>query len=793
MDALFNSSARFIFLKLFLFIFFPSIISACGGDDGDSSNDFPTVNAGADLSVGEREVVTLSAVANDSDGSVSSITWVQASGASVSLSGNTTSELVFTAPEVDDASVLSFTVTATDNSGASVTDTVSVTVIPNRAPTVDAGLDQEVDEQTLAVIEVSANDDDGAIDSYAWEQISGTAVDIVNVASPVLRFTAPAVSANEEINFSVTVTDDDGDQATDNVSVLVVANLPPSISAGADRDRDEKSEVILEAVATDVDGEIISIEWTQVSGRVVELMNANTLAASFMAPDVSDEETLQFQSMAIDNDGDQGVDLVDIVIVPNVAPLVIIPEDLESTEQSEFMVTVESSDEDGTVESFLWEQVSGTTVALSGSTTDTLSFIVPNISEEEQLEFQLTVTDDDGDTTVNDVVVTVVPLSYAINVFDLSLRCTQETADDVTVTFYDAEGVAEEFPLEYVGPEQTFNLQPSGELPLSIRVQSGISQYIGVNTRPTGVFNFGISPLSDGCACSTYTITLNERVESARLSRGGTAILGVDSMSWEDIELCENDLDLVHILDQENGRGARVVFDGSSNVTVPSLQDMPSTLLDGDAPEAVFTPGGASFDIDAFVTRSEVGMLEQASTYYDTDLTDMTAQYLGSDIITDYRVDFVFTPEDASVTVSDVPDIYTGVISSPSIREVHSALLPVEDLSEGFSYNAFQFDEVSVDFQSERVVIDTVGASGFDAAVMLSGFDGALTYFILPMENGIVDLNLLENIGITPLSGLLFILPVDYEGSSSYDDAVLSFFRQHQSGFDLRFRYLRIL
>ena len=57
-----------------------------------------------------------------------------------------------------------------------------------------------------------------------------------------------------------------------------------------------------------------------------------------------------------------------------------------------------STDSDGTIVSYAWTQTAGTTVTLSGASTDTATFTVPTVGADETLTFQLLVTDDDADT-----------------------------------------------------------------------------------------------------------------------------------------------------------------------------------------------------------------------------------------------------------------------------------------------------------------------------------------------------------------------------------------------------------
>ena len=146
----------------------------------------------------------------------------------------------FTAPTVDQDTLLTFQLTVTDNDGANHTDTIIVTI--NNSPTAEAGSDQEVNESSdSAPIQVtlsgneSGDTDDGTI-TYLWEFVSSTdsqitSIDLTNANTATATFTAPKVEVNESnegvttLTFQLTVTDNDGATHSDLVEVAV-HNLP---------------------------------------------------------------------------------------------------------------------------------------------------------------------------------------------------------------------------------------------------------------------------------------------------------------------------------------------------------------------------------------------------------------------------------------------------------------------------------------------------------------------------------------------------------------------------------------
>ena len=117
--------------KLLIILSIFAILPACSisDDDDDASNSAPSVSAGEDQTVNQGATVDLVGVASDSDGSISSWLWQQTSGSpSVSIQNSTTSNAYFSAPTVDTETTLVFELEVKDNDGASVSDSMRVTV-----------------------------------------------------------------------------------------------------------------------------------------------------------------------------------------------------------------------------------------------------------------------------------------------------------------------------------------------------------------------------------------------------------------------------------------------------------------------------------------------------------------------------------------------------------------------------------------------------------------------------------------------------------------------------------------
>ena len=193
------------------------------------ANTPPIANAGNDQSVDEGSLVNLSGTASsDPDGTIVSYSWVQIGSPTVTLNNAATATPSFTAPTISNVVALTFTLTVTDDQGASDSDNVVITVNPI-PPTVNAGTDTTVVGESLVQLSGSGIADDGTAVTFFWTQISGSPVTLSdpNLASPV--FTAPQVvntgsSTPDVLAFELMATDSAGISATDSVIITVTPN-----------------------------------------------------------------------------------------------------------------------------------------------------------------------------------------------------------------------------------------------------------------------------------------------------------------------------------------------------------------------------------------------------------------------------------------------------------------------------------------------------------------------------------------------------------------------------------------
>ena len=189
---------------------------------GCQPNQPPNAQAGPDRTVEQGTSVALDGSGSDTDGTVAGYRWEQITGPPVALSNEGQAAASFVAPEVDEPVALTFRLTVADNEGATTSDEVAVTVrLPNQPPSVQAGLDQTVDESGSVTLSGSGSDNDGAVVSYRWEQVAGPSVTLSDENQASASFVAPEVDEPAALTFRLTVVDSDGATASDEVAVTI--------------------------------------------------------------------------------------------------------------------------------------------------------------------------------------------------------------------------------------------------------------------------------------------------------------------------------------------------------------------------------------------------------------------------------------------------------------------------------------------------------------------------------------------------------------------------------------------
>lgn len=290
-------------------------------------NQAPVANAGNDIVITlPTNNTTLNGSASiDPDGNITSYSWSYVSGPAQHTIAN--SAAASTALTNLVAGTYSFRLMVTDNSGATDSDTVIVTVNaapipPNQAPIANAGVDFTVTlpNPSIYLVGTASSDPDGSIVSYSWSRISGPgAITIVNSTTAL----PTVVGAQEGVYvFELTVTDDRGATATDRVTVTVnAAPLPPNQAPVANAGRDTtisspSTTAFLNGSASyDPDGSITAYAWKQIGGPAPAQILLPGSAASLV--NNLQPGDYQFELRVTDNSNAVRFDTVNVSVVNN--------------------------------------------------------------------------------------------------------------------------------------------------------------------------------------------------------------------------------------------------------------------------------------------------------------------------------------------------------------------------------------------------------------------------------------------------------------------------------------------
>lgn len=192
----------------------------------------------------------------------------------------------------------------------------------------------------------------------------------------------------------------------------------PIANAGADFVAARIANVLLDGSQSfDIDGHITTFSWEQTGGAAVELMGAATAHPNFLAPATSG--VVQIVLEVTDDIGASSTDALQIRI--NAAPNASAGADFVLNQGETGLLDGSlSSDEDGRVEQFVWQQIAGPTIIVINADSSTPSFVAPNAAA--LLTFKLTVTDNDGTSTDDNV-------SVAVNLIPIA-----DAGPDITVS-----------------------------------------------------------------------------------------------------------------------------------------------------------------------------------------------------------------------------------------------------------------------------------------------------------------------------------------------------------------------
>ncbi len=370
-----------------------------------TTNRAPVAEAGPSISGLVGETVELLGQATDSDGVIALFEWDLDGDGTYDWSSDATGtvEVVY---EVDGEYTAKLR--ATDNLGEFATDTTRVVIMPlppNQPPVPEAGEEVMVFQGQSVDFVAAGYDPDGIVELYEWDYEGDGEYDWFSMLPQVSSHVYTEPGAYDAV---LRLTDDRGATATDTRTVLVrpiEENDPPTADAGPDKSALVGQQVTLEGKGTDPDGTIKMYRWDFDGNGVYDWSSETTGVATTYAY----AGTFNARLLVIDNLDSTATDVARVTV----------------TEPQVNTPPVADAGGTGMVESVVGEEV-----AFYGSGTDADGFIALYewdfetdgewdwSSNQQRTTYwtytraglyvaTLRVTDDDGATATDEVMVSV--------------------------------------------------------------------------------------------------------------------------------------------------------------------------------------------------------------------------------------------------------------------------------------------------------------------------------------------------------------------------------------------------
>lgn len=206
---------------------------------------------------------------------------------------------------------------------------------PNKAPTISSNIASAYPERGDVAIAITLSDSDGSIKSSNVVQSSGPAVEFT-YANGSLSFTAPEVTSDSAVGFTVTASDNDDAQSTLNISTTItdVNRAPITDASQVQVEFNQALEFDLGISDPDGDTVQVAIKTAPQQGELTLLEN-NVFSYT---PSLNSAEDQEFEITLSDGDLETS-QLVSIQLVDTSAPVIV----TKTPESNARLVAVDSN------------------------------------------------------------------------------------------------------------------------------------------------------------------------------------------------------------------------------------------------------------------------------------------------------------------------------------------------------------------------------------------------------------------------------------------------------------------
>ena len=692
-----------------------ALLSACAGDlDTTTTSDQQTqelvADAGPDQIVDEGNRVNLSA--GNSLNAVSYF-WVQSGGSSaIDLNADDQSVVSFDAPLVDADSVYTFRLTVSDSAGNSASDEVSVTVIDSDPAVAVAEVNaSEVNEGEQVQFSASSSQalGDATIVSYKWQQVgeNSATTDLSN--SSVFNLTAPNNLASDTIlTFRLTVVDDGGTSDSDEVELLV-NNSPTAVLTADQLDVNEGDTAKISAASSsDSDNGSVRnyfLRMVDIDGQESNLSNSDLAPEySYTSSYVTTTSRVTFLLTVTDNDGASSETELTLGVLNNTANNKAPQAQISATnfngeleENSDLDLSADSSsDSDGVIVEYLWEQMDSQGNSSELGTDANISYQPPNIEFDTNYTIVLTVTDDDGESSSTSLEILILNLDNEVPIPVASSNLNNGIANEGAEVILSAEQSYDDDQITtYLWQQIDSNgNQVSGSGALNI------TDYDKVNASFT-------APAVDADTGYTFRLTLTDNNNSSAsdeisilVNNSPTADAGTDQQVNEGAGI----IDLV-------GTGSDT---GSISYSWTQSGGTPSVIIDNS------TSATASFEVPAVDADTALSFLLTVTDEYGGTGTSEVVININNLPTAAISSDFIIANEGSRVELDGSPSADTDA-DSISYSWIQTGGSPTVSIDANTSAIA-SFDAPEVDANTELTfqltVSDDAGASSSATTVV---------------------------------------------------------------------------
>lgn len=275
--------------------------------------------------------------------------------------------------------------------------------------------------------------------------------------------------------------------------------------AGDDQSVIENNLVSLIGTGVGSESAIVNFEWAQINGIPVVLASASNASTSFLAPTLTEETQLTFQLSVIDSAGASASDTVTISVLPiNETPIVEAGDPQIVSANDTVTLRGVANDPDGFITEYRWTQLSGINATLDDVASVDLTFVAPSVDEESSLRFSLTVVDNEGAESSDDVRINIQQVAGSLNFTESPNATTQ----DPYATFGFTADRASAYECSLDAEEYRTCTSPHTVFPLAVGPHSFSARPIGSSDplNDAGTVNWTVSSIfADGNAIQAHS------------------------------------------------------------------------------------------------------------------------------------------------------------------------------------------------------------------------------------------------------------------------------------------------